>query len=534
MKKYMRMKLFGGIWMVVSAVLPLYAQDNNEVAEQNTPAALERMRMQHLWIGHTSNVAGAMLDHTVRYSTVGLGYETANGTFRRPQAGKRVNGLNFNTEGGGVYEGLCGMYVWGSFDYSRYKVHEAEYNASLIDPFRGMPFIIADTNCSNWINQNYRLKMRIVTPLLWNKLIFGIAGYYENAVGAKQLDPRPQVRLSHFTVIPSVVVKFAQHALGLSFDYYSRKEDGTASNSNSRIDQQVWELRGLGFHVEGVIGGQGAISGLRNFNANNLGGGIQYSYFSEWMKLVLVGNYDYKVEDVTNSYTRPKMVGTVKDRIVTGKLALEVKTKRENSFCADLSYIDRSIDGIEYIQEYDNTYEEQKWVTKFKSIRSNFSTTEWKLNLDYLVNRGNEYKWRAGMSACCRRLADIYYLPESLQDIDNLFLRFQAKRNFDLGRRNKLLVGVNFGWNENLDADILYAGPDSDARIIQDFLYRDYAYLSSEYWESGLSLIYSNGRVIKERANLFVSAALNYKEVTQNNPWFGQRIACSFSVGLNF
>ncbi len=67
---------------------------------------------------------------------------------------------------------------------------------------------------------------------------------------------------------------------GLNFDYYSRREDGSAGNSNNRRDQQVWELRGLGFHSEGVIGGVGGVEGLRNCNANNLGGGIQYSYFS--------------------------------------------------------------------------------------------------------------------------------------------------------------------------------------------------------------------------------------------------------------
>ena len=64
------------------------------------------------------------------------------------------------------------------------------------------------------------------------------------------------------------------------------------------------------------------------------------------------------------------MVGTVKDQIITGKLALEIKNKKENSFFTDFGYTDRSIDGIEYVQEYDNTYEVQEWITKFKSIRS--------------------------------------------------------------------------------------------------------------------------------------------------------------------
>lgn len=70
------------------------------------------MKMQNLWLEHTSNAAGAILDNTVRYSTVSLGYDIGNGTFRRPQEGKRVNSLDFKTEGGGIYEGLHGMYVW--------------------------------------------------------------------------------------------------------------------------------------------------------------------------------------------------------------------------------------------------------------------------------------------------------------------------------------------------------------------------------------------------------------------------------------
>ncbi len=54
-----------------------------------------------------------------------------------------------------------------------------------------MPFIIADTNRSNWVNQDYNLEMQMTTPLLWNRVIIGITGRYQNAVGAKQLDPRP-------------------------------------------------------------------------------------------------------------------------------------------------------------------------------------------------------------------------------------------------------------------------------------------------------------------------------------------------------
>ena len=77
-----------------------------------------------------------------------------------------------------------------------------------------------------------------------------------------------------------------------------------------------------------------------------------------WHALLPFG--DWPICSVTNNYTRPKMVGTVKDQIITGKLALEIKNKKENSFFTDFGYTDRSIDGIEYVQEYDNTYEVQE------------------------------------------------------------------------------------------------------------------------------------------------------------------------------
>ena len=50
MKKYIKMNPVGGILITLLTALPLYAQDNNEIVGQNTPAALERMKMQNLWL----------------------------------------------------------------------------------------------------------------------------------------------------------------------------------------------------------------------------------------------------------------------------------------------------------------------------------------------------------------------------------------------------------------------------------------------------------------------------------------------------
>lgn len=89
MKKYIKMKPVGGILITLLTALPLYAQDNNEIVGQNTPAALERMKMQNLWLEHTSNAAGAILDNTVRYSTVSLGYDIGERYVQAPAGRKK-------------------------------------------------------------------------------------------------------------------------------------------------------------------------------------------------------------------------------------------------------------------------------------------------------------------------------------------------------------------------------------------------------------------------------------------------------------
>ena len=126
----------------------------------NTPAALENMKMRGLW-SQSKNAAGALLDYSFRYASADLEYRFYDGNFRRPQQGESGNNVVFDTEGGGKVKDF---FAWGSFNYSRDKVKEANFNSSIIDPYRGMPYYTADTNVSNWNNQHYRLKMRVATP----------------------------------------------------------------------------------------------------------------------------------------------------------------------------------------------------------------------------------------------------------------------------------------------------------------------------------------------------------------------------------
>ena len=60
------------------------------------------------------------------------------GDFRRPQQGKKKT-YEVCAEGG---VNLDKIYLWGEFRYSRNAIKDANFNASIIDPFRGMPIML--------------------------------------------------------------------------------------------------------------------------------------------------------------------------------------------------------------------------------------------------------------------------------------------------------------------------------------------------------------------------------------------------------
>lgn len=501
--------------------------------DPTTLQSIERRKLESLWFSNTDNAAGAQSDKMDYFSSFGIEYNHVSGGYKRAQSGLRSNGYGFSTDGGGSMESLKGTFLWGYFNFNRDKIQDAEYNASLIDPLRGMPFFVADENKSNWINQDYRLGLKAATPLLFRHWTVGIGLDYENAQGAKQLDPRPKMLLSKFTVTPSVTYTVGKHTLGADFRYYSRREDGSASNSNNFINQHTWEVVYPGFFSETEIGG-GQSSVLRFYNANSMGGGLQYGYRSDRIKLLLSSRYAYTVEDVDNNYTTPKTIGTTKTTEWEGRIGMVYTFRSNHMFVLDACYTDRSIDGIEYVQVFDNTTAVNKWQVLSKHIRSNFSTRHATLTLDYLYNRSNSYLWRAGFSADYENLSDIYYIPRSTQDIDNLRFEGHVKKNFFFGD-NTIHANLCAMIKSNTDAEHIYTGYNPESRIYTDMVLRDYDYLRSDAYGIGGEISYSRCGIISERSTFFISARADWCRPF-NNPEsrFNHRLNVVVKAGLTF
>lgn len=162
MIKYSYIKLTG--CLVAAALAPLCTS----AQRINTEASVERLKSESLQFSYSDNASGIQLDQMDYYSQVGLGYDIEKGSFKRAQEGEHNTGYRFFTDGGGTMKALKGAFIWGSFEYSRDQLRDAEYNASLIDPLRGTPFFIADTYKSKWINQLYDMTVKAAAPKVWN------------------------------------------------------------------------------------------------------------------------------------------------------------------------------------------------------------------------------------------------------------------------------------------------------------------------------------------------------------------------------
>ena len=205
------------------------------------------------------------------YSNVILGYDLQDGNYCRPQEGQKEAIVGVSSEG---FINLKNAYVWGAFNFAQKNLTDAGYNASIADPFRGMPYYVADQHLSKWRNQYYDLKFRAATPLLGNHWALGLEGNYVATLAAKQRDPRVDTRFYTLGLTPGITYKLNNsHKFGASFKYSSIKEDSRMSNVNSYVDQDYYILYGLGTAIKGI--GSGVTS---NYIGDRFGGALQYNF----------------------------------------------------------------------------------------------------------------------------------------------------------------------------------------------------------------------------------------------------------------
>lgn len=529
-------KAIGCLSLVITALNPVLAQENQ------TPASVAKLKMQNIWMNNTNNAAAGIVDASPVYSVSSIGYGMAKGDFKMVQDGDDNNQFKLQTEGGGVYEKLGNMFMWGDLSYTRDVIKGARFNCLAFDPFRDVQFLLADTNSSKWVRQSYNLSMKIATPQLFNFLTLGVSGKYMTGLSSKQNDPRPNMYVSKFDIGASALMTFGKHHIGMEFNHYNRREDGTAYQINNRVTARGWDYVAPGFFREAEFGYYGSLIAGRYFHAHAMGGALQYGFKNDHWNILLSADYMQKVEDITNENldsspgTGRKMLGTVKEDKWTGRFVTNYTFNNGNILALNASYEDKSVDGIEYFQEFDNTYEVQAWIIKAKFIRSNISKVNTQVKLDYIVNDGNAYKWWFGVNYANRTNDWCYYLPEASQDVANNIFGAFASRHIKFNDNNSLTININGGYSSNSEGLINDKGiaPAQLSNVGWTmFTLKDFNYLTTNYVKFGGELSYSySGFKKNDSLSLFFTVALDH--YSPDSDEFDKRTISNFKIGLAF
>ncbi len=514
------------IFKIAAILVPAIFAGFVAMAQTGTKAAIERAQLENIWLNNSENAAGGLVDAPALMANAYFGYDYTKGDFKPMQVGEKINSLKFHTDGGGIYKNVGGMFIWGDFTYTKDNIAGAKWNATLADPTRDMPFFVADENVSKWKNQTYDLGFKAAFPRLINgHLIIGISGTYQAAIAAKQLDPRPLTKVSDLNVMPSIVWEFnPSNSLGAVFHYTSYREDGSAENINHLTDQKGWEMVAPGFFNDGVIASFAGINKLRNYNANALGGSLQYSFRNEKFKAFVSADYLYRVEDVLCNYTKPQMSGTVKKTVWGANLAFQYNATEKDRVFFRYRYDNNDLRGIEYFQTYDNTYEVQSYITDAKFERSKFAKRNQYFNIDYMIADGDSYTWKFNLNAVSSRDHFTYYVPETHKEINNFFFGADVTYNMVIDTKNSLTFNLNGGVNNNSKGVFDYGGVKEDNKAFTNFALMDFIYQSSDYSKMGGSITYSFSG-LKSLASLFVSLECSSIKPKGDNTTWGAAVA---------
>lgn len=494
-------------------------------AQGFSPAAMEQLKMQRLWL-NSQNASGMVFDDATSFSNLNVNYDWQDGNFHRPQEGEKESILGVSSEG---FMNLKNALVWGSFSFQQKNLTDAGCNASITDPFRGMPYYIIDEHQSDWRNQYYDLRFRASTPLINNHWAFGMEGIYQASLAAKQRDPRVDTRFYTLKIVPGISYQINEaHRLGLSLRYESIKEDSRMENENDDIDQNYYILYGLGTAVQGI--GSGRTS---NYYGDRIGGALQYHFQSPTWNVLLEGSYDVRAENVEQSFTSPKKDAGVKDK--TFQLSANAYRQGENySHYLKANYTNRHMDGIQYVSKYDNTESLEGWEVLYKSIRSTYDTQTASLNYALMRNRGNEYNWKLEAGVAYGKQNDEYILPNSVKNSENIFVNLGGKKNFVVGNKmnNRLLLDIHAAYKKNLSGEYRYGGSHADYISVTELETADANYLNSDWHRIGASLTYS--QLVKQgtKTNFFVKAA--FDRVGTSDFEYDNRNHFSISAGCNF
>lgn len=477
---------------LLSCLGALCAQAVNNTANESNPSyrisneVLKETNFRNAPWMESNNTAGLAFRPFEMYKDLNVSYENNSGEFRPQQEAANFNNVNVNTSGS-TYLGK--FLVWGSFSFQNTIEKGCNMNALMYEVEDDMPYYPIDTTKnSRWQKQKYELQAKLASPVLWDRVAFGIDFNYVNKVGAKQLDPRAETYKYSLNVKPSVTVRLGKSYIGISGIYQNGHERSTPSNENNWVDQRIYKHKGLG---EGILSKVGGNDGIKTymFKNNVFGAAVQYGYAGNSEFLADI-EFTKNQTDVISNPKLPYKEGTANRTEIQGKLTYLFGNNKSNNLWLNGQY--RSTAGTEYIQKVTtesntNQYYQvisENEMSKYKNILVSFGYDHQFGSAD---PRG--YDWIVGIKGDFLMKNEIYYMPESTFKAKTLFADVFGGKQFKF-KTSTLLVKVNGGYGMGLGADYVFMGKNQTYTPV-DMYRNNCEYLNTAYAKGGAAVSYT-------------------------------------------
>lgn len=501
----------------------VWAQDNED--KTHSPAARELNSLYFPWL-HSDNAAGLVYD-TGRYvATFRSAFSHRGGAFKQPEDGRDEKQLSVFSEGVASFANLL---TYGSFEYNDVSITEAGYNASILDPHRGMPYYIVDTHESNWRKHNYKLLFKLATQPIREIVTFGLTGRYSALHGAKQRDPRTDNRLMQLELTPAVVfTPHVHHRLGISAGYSLLKEQSHMQNVNLSDSQDFYSLLGLGKSIKGI--GSGEVS---DYKGVTLSGELCYqAVFDSFMMMFSTG-YRRHSETATISFSTPRNRGSV---LLDGfRSSLLFSWDKSNILHhLELSGAYSKTKGIEYINIRDTSEEQKGWLQLHRDVRSEYKGWSMEGTYTLVVKNGLGYDWKVLLSTGVKDISDAYLYPRSDYNVRHWSSGLDVARRFGLSDTygTELILRVRGGYTHNLKGEYSYNDSNPDSPTVKGLEGGRLAYQSASHSTLGGELTLASKLRLSATGMLFTT--VGYDHIVARSSELGQRRLFSVSIGYNF
>lgn len=478
---------------------------NAEAQGVFNPVQSENNFRNTLWF-NSANVAGLSFNPLAKYNDLDIVYNGKSGDWHPMQQPSVDNEVTAKSSGATP---LGKFQLWGNFAFRNIFTSGSKFNAILYDIDNDMPYYIADTTTSRWRKQEYDMSTKIASPILWDKLAFGIAVRYESKVGAKQRDPRTETYNYSVETIPSAAWKISdKHSLGLNAYLDHTYERSEPSNRNGYSDPMVFITKGLGQAQVGDVGGN---DGIKKYYYKGwlYGAGMQYSYYGD-SKILAEINYLQKNVDVLQNPVVPKSMGSTSQNAISGDFQMLFGDNESNKITFAGEF--KSTDGKEHLQKLISEAHNQHWETISTSTMSKYQSAYAKAGYDYQIGASDPrgYDWNVGGNVLFSMENDEYYIPETKFDWSSVAAEAYGARFFKFSTSN-LLTKLSAGYSHSLSGEYNYT-PDKNTILLQNMFNEDIKYYTDDF-------VRMCGRI---------AYTLNAKKV---NYVFDLSADCRFSVG---